>query len=261
VQRDKRFFQLAAGVKHIVGLPDADQLAHKKNYATGLYESEASRLARTLADLGDAATGDPANWNLGLTAFEKETARKALGDLAGRPLIACGPGTKMQAKDWGQDHWRALLSKINVDYPNYGLALIGAKEDSERSDYVSLDWHGPRVNLCGRLLPRETAAAMEYASVFLGPDSGPMHLAACVGVRSVIAFSARGLPGIWYPAGRGHHILYRNVTCAGCNLETCILEARRCLTSITVDEMAAAVHSVLSEGTTEHNANMIVAPN
>lgn len=253
VQRDKHFFQLAAGVKHIVGLPDAAHLTHKKNPTTGLYESESGRLGRSLAALGDAATGDPANWNLHLRAFEKETARKALGELAERPLIACGPGTKMQAKDWGDDHWRTLLAKINVDYPIYGLALIGAKEDSERSDDVSRDWHGPKVNLCGRLLPRETAAALEYASVFLGPDSGPMHLAACVGVRTVIAFSARGLPGIWYPAGRGHHILYRQVSCSGCNLETCIVEARRCLTLITVDEMAAAVHSVLSERMTEKN--------
>jgi hypothetical protein len=76
-------------------------------------------------------------------------------------------------------------------------------------------------------------------------------MAACVGVRCVIAFSARGLPGVWYPAGRGHHILYRDVSCAGCNLETCIVEARRCLTAITVDDMAAAVRSVLSAQRTE----------
>ena len=255
VQRDKLFFHLAAGVKHIVGLPDADIVPEKKDKTTGLYQSEAVRLARRLAELGDAATGDPASWDLRLTPFEKETARNALGELAGQPFIACGPGTKMQAKDWGPNHWHALLTKLSLDYPGYGLALIGAKEDSERSDDVACDWHGPKVNLCGRLRPRETAAALEYASVFLGPDSGPMHLAACAGVRTVIAFSARGLPGIWYPAGKGHHILYRDVSCSGCNLETCIVEARRCLMSITVDEMAAAVHSVLSEETTKKRSD------
>jgi heptosyltransferase-3 len=65
----------------------------------------------------------------------------------------------------------------------------------------------------------------------------------------VIAFSARGLPGVWFPAGEKHHILYRQVSCFGCNLESCILEARRCLTSIKVDEMAEAVDSVLSPRT------------
>jgi heptosyltransferase-3 len=86
---------------------------------------------------------------------------------------------------------------------------------------------------------------LEMGAVFLGPDSGPMHLAACVGTPCVIAFSARGLPGVWFPAGGGHEIVLRNVSCSGCNLETCIVEGRRCLTSIAVDDMANAVHSVL----------------
>jgi len=52
------------------------------------------------------------------------------------------------------------------------------------------------VNLCGRLSPRETAAVIERARVFLGPDSGPMHLAASVRVPSVIAFSAAAFPDL-----------------------------------------------------------------
>jgi heptosyltransferase III len=257
VRRDKWFFQRAAGVKHFVGLANTDDLTRRKDPATGLYESEASRLARSLADLGDAAPIDAANWDLRLTAMERQTARIALGDLAGRPLIACGPGTKMQAKDWGQEQWRGLLARLWQDFPEHALALIGGKGEAEISDYASREWHGPKVNLCGRLSPRETAAVLEHASVFLGPDSGPMHLAACVGVRSVIAFSARGLPGVWYPAGRGHQILYREVSCSGCNLETCIVEARRCLTAITIDDMAAAVHTVLSRQTVEPATRII----
>jgi ADP-heptose:LPS heptosyltransferase len=152
----------------------------------------------------------------------------------------------MQAKDWGQENWRDLVRRIAASYPGYGLVVIGAKEESAVGEYVLRDWNGPKLNLCGRLTPRQSAAVLEYASLFLGPDSGPMHLAACAGVPCVIAFSARGLPGVWYPAGHQHQILYRQVSCFGCNLESCVVEARRCLTSITVGEMAAAVDSVLS---------------
>ena len=63
----------------------------------------------------------------------------------------------------------------------------------------------------------------------------------------MICFSARGLPGVWYPAGRKHKVIYHQVECFGCNLETCILEGRKCLTSISVEEMTAAVLSVLGE--------------
>ena len=246
VRRDKWFFRLGCGVKHIVG-PTADRdFALAQDSSTGLYEAEASRLARMINELGDAAPNDLRNWNLHLTQSEREAATTALGDLLGKPLIVCGPGTKMQAKDWGKENWRALAGRLGVTFRDYGLAIIGAGEEALIGDYVSADWPGAKANLCGRLTLRSTAAVLELASVFVGPDSGPMHLAACVGIPCVIPFSARGLPGIWYPMGQQHRILYRKVSCFGCRLESCFVESRRCLTSITVEEMAAAVDSVIS---------------
>jgi ADP-heptose:LPS heptosyltransferase len=260
VSRDRWFFRLFGGVRRIVGLPEPEQLVRIEDPVTGMYQPEATRLALTLRALGDAAPGQLQNWSLRLTDAEKETARFALGPLAVSPgstkLIVCGPGTKMQAKDWDQENWRATLAALAEKYPSHGLALIGAKEDAEVSEYAARDWNTsrsaagtlPAVNLCGKLSPRETAAVFEHASVFLGPDSGPMHLAACAGVPCVIAFSARGLPGVWYPAGNQNRVLYHKVNCFGCNLETCIVEARKCLTSISVEEMVGAAESVLTPG-------------
>jgi ADP-heptose:LPS heptosyltransferase len=151
----------------------------------------------------------------------------------------------MQAKDWGQDKWCALIAQLHAEYPGHGLVLIGAREEAGLSDFAAQDWNGPKVNLCGLLSPRETAAVLEHADVFIGPDSGPMHLAASVAVPCAIAFSAHGLPGVWFPAGQQHQIVYHQTSCFGCGLQTCTTEARRCLTSITVEEMAAAVAKVL----------------
>jgi ADP-heptose:LPS heptosyltransferase len=123
---------------------------------------------------------------------------------------------------------------------------VGSAEDAEVSEFVAQPWAGAKGNLCGRLTPRETAAVMEHADVFLGPDSGPMHLAASVGVPCVIAFSARGQRGVWFPAGRGHEVRYHVPECAGCGLETCTVEQKRCLTSISVEEMERAVERVMA---------------
>lgn len=247
VKRDRWFFRLAGGVKRILGLPTQDELNRVFDPATGIYEAEALRLARSMRQLGDAGLGELANWSLRLTEVEKNKAREALGELAAMPLVVCGPGTKMQAKDWGKENWHALLGRLSAQYPNHGLALIGAKEDSEVSEYAAQAWSGPGVNLCGTLSPRETAAVFEFAQVFLGPDSGPMHLAACAGVPCVICFSARGLPGVWFPAGSQHRVIYHQVDCFGCNLESCFVEGRKCLTSISVEEMAKAAASVLGK--------------
>jgi len=245
VRRDGWFFRIGGAVKHIVGQPTDRGSARGIESSAGLYEAEASRLARTISELGDAAPNEIKNWDLRLTQLERDAATEALGDLVRTPLIVCGPGTKMQAKDWGKENWRALVKVLGERYRNYGLAIVGAKEEASLADYVSVHWPGRKANLCGRLSLRSTAAVLERAAVFIGPDSGPMHLAACVGIPCVIAFSARGLPGVWFPFGEQHRILYRKVSCFGCHLESCTVQSRRCLTSITVPEMAAAVEAVM----------------
>jgi heptosyltransferase III len=72
-----------------------------------------------------------------------------------------------------------------------------------------------------------------------------MHVAAAMGPPCVIAFSVSTPPGAWFPHGDQHRVLYRPTSCLGCYLESCTVEGRRCLSSITVAEMAAAVDKVL----------------
>ena len=246
VRRDALFFRLC-GIRRIVGLPSGDLATNRFDNATGLWESEAARLQRCIAPLGEADVHHAQSFNLRLTNAETAKAGQLLAPFEGRSIIACGPGTKMQAKDWGQDNWQLLLTLLHSTYPQHALALIGARDDSDAAHHAAAHWTGPKINLCGTLTPRETAAVLARAEVFLGPDSGPMHLAACVGTPCVIAFSARGLPGVWFPAGPQHQVVYHQTTCHGCQLETCITERRRCLTSVTVEEMAQAASRVLNQ--------------
>jgi len=244
VRRDRLFFRLA-GVRRIVGIPGEEQIKARFDASTGFFETEASRISRQLSELGDVHAEERANWSLGLTTAERASADANLGLLKDQPLMVCGPGTKMQAKDWGRDNWRSLLGVLHRKYPEMGLALIGAPEEFAICEHAGGEWTGAKVNLAGRLTPRESAAVLEHADVFLGPDSGPMHVAASLGVPCAIAYSARGIPGAWFPFGEQHEIVYHRTSCAGCRLDTCTVEGRRCLTSITVDEMAEAVARIL----------------
>jgi ADP-heptose:LPS heptosyltransferase len=245
VRRDKAFFRLA-GVRRIVGLPGKEELMHRFDPVSKLYESEASRLARSIAVLGDAHPEDITQWDLLLTSREKEMAVSVLPEVAGRKLIAWGPGSKMQAKDWGQDNWRLLLGRLYTKYPSYVLVMTGAMQEKDMCEYAASEWAGTKVNLAGRLSPRETAAVLSHATVFIGPDSGPKHLAASVGVPCVCVFSARDEPGIWFPPGERNVIIYHQTECHGCRLETCILMGKKCILSVTVDEMEDAVNHILT---------------
>ena len=75
----------------------------------------------------------------------------------------------------------------------------GAAVERERTDHLLSHWPGKRVNLCGELSVRESAAVLRSARVFIGHDSGPMHLAAAVGIPCAAIFSARNPPGRWFP--------------------------------------------------------------
>ena len=245
VARDVAFFHLC-GIPKVIGAPYShDARNHRLDANTGLYEPEASRLARTLRALGEIDLNAPANWSLNLSADERARASEHLQPLGGRAFLACSVGTKVQAKDWGLENWSVVLRALAEQYPDLGLVLIGAQEERAASDLVSAGWENRCVNLCGSLTPRESAAVMEQAKLFLGHDSGPMHLAAAVQTRCVAVFAARNRPVVWYPWGADHKILYHRTDCWGCELETCIVQKKKCLTAISPDAVIRAVQLTL----------------
>lgn len=245
VKRDKSFFQLA-GVRRIVGLPEADTEEYRLDPATGMYESEAARLARNIAELGEAHPEDLRNWDLRLNAAERKAGAQSLGPLLGKPLLVCAPGCKMQSNDWEPENWRELMSRLWKRYPEYGLAFAGAQEDFAYCETVGSGWGGPKVNLAGKLSPRQSAGMFAHGTLFLGPDSGPKHLAASMGVSCVCVFGARGLPGVWFPPGNRNEVIHHRPECAGCGLETCIEMQKKCIRSVKVEEVELAVMRLLA---------------
>jgi ADP-heptose:LPS heptosyltransferase len=268
-RRDENFFRLC-GIRRIIGVPLTEGMQHNfygrptggrdGAMGDGNLEPEAARLARNIGELGglgefdDAARlEDPASWDLHLTAGERAAADEAIGESEGVELgetaITACVGTKVQSKDWGRENWRALLAAMAVAYPGRALLLVGAPEESEASEFAAEGWRanggGAVVNLCGKLKPRESAAAIARTCLFVGHDSGPMHLAAAVNTPCVAIFAARNIPRQWFPFGKQHRVVYHRVECWGCGLETCIEQQKKCLMSITVDEVMEKVREVL----------------
>jgi ADP-heptose:LPS heptosyltransferase len=248
-RRDARFFRLC-GIRRLIGVPLTEDMQKSRwQQSEQALEPEAARLARNLDELGDANLDDPASWSLHLTDAENARAKEVLAPAASHPIIAVSVGTKVQSKDWGRDNWRALLNRLAAHYPTHAVALCGARDETEASDFAAEGWREnsrtPVINLCGLLTPRESAAAISHARIFVGHDSGPMHLAAAVQTPCVAIFAARNKPRVWFPYGKQHRVLYHQTDCWGCGLETCIVEKKKCLTSITVDEVVTEVRAIL----------------
>ncbi|AXC13429.1 ADP-heptose--lipooligosaccharide heptosyltransferase II [Acidisarcina polymorpha] len=249
--RDKWFFRFC-GIPKIVGVPQSRSDCKRRRISGTTYrESEAERLARGIRDLGAFDLEAPSSWDLNLTDAELHRAKETVSAMNEARFLAVSLGTKAQANDWGEANWTALLSRLAAHLPDYRLAMVGADDEADACSRASIAWQERAINLCGLLTPRESAALFRSAELFIGHDSGPMHLAAAVGVPSVAVFSARNFPGVWFPHGRQHRVIYHQTDCAGCELVTCIEQQKKCILSITVDEVFDAVLSQLSRNPAE----------
>ena len=247
-RRDDLFFRLC-GAKRIVGTPTGELANYRYDAQADRYEAEASRLARCIAEIGDARLRDPASWDLVLTEEEKSQAAAALLPLYGRTFFTLGIASKQQVTDWGVSNWKQLMPELWKKFPEHVLVFIGAKEDRAAVDEVAAQWPGTSLNLCGELAPRESAAVIKQSEAYLGLDSGPMHLAASVSTPCVSISAANKLPGMWFPFGDAHQVIYHKTECFGCNLQVCTAEKKRCILTITAEEVVRA--TVRAAGCTE----------
>lgn len=206
--RDICFFR-SCGIRHVIGAPVRSDLRRPRvDPQTLETEHEAARLARCLASLGPIDLNDRAFWDLRLQLGEIATAEKCLAPLGGKNFIAINAGGKVACKDWGNDNWRALFQLMSACYASLSLVFVGSADEFGRSQALADAWPGQTLNLCGYLKPRESAAVMKDAVLFIGHDSGPMHLASAAGVPCVALFGNFNRPKWWHPMGQGHRVIH-----------------------------------------------------
>jgi heptosyltransferase-3 len=208
VRRDLMFFRLC-GMRKIIGAPNLQDLHdNRREGIENHIEPEAERLARTITALGHIDLNDRANWDLRITDSERVVAADALGVIKERPFLAFNIGTKMPINHWGRANWSALLAELAQPLGSMALVGIGTTTDLAPTQRLLNHWPGPTVNLCGSLSPRESAAALSHARIFVGHDSGPMHLSAAMGTPTIGLFGNNNLPRKWHPYGPGNFVIH-----------------------------------------------------
>lgn len=201
VARDLNFFRYA-GIRKVIGAPVSPDLHNNRIEADGAtIEPEAERLARTIADLGALDLADRNNWDLRLTPAEIAKGQEALAPLGGKPFLTISVGTKLPANDWGKENWTALLSRLGGEMRGLPLVGLGGAGDFAPTERLLRRWPAERLNLCGPLSPRQSAAVLAKAALFIGHDSGPMHLAAAAGAPTLGLFGDNNPPRKWHPYG------------------------------------------------------------
>ena len=245
--RDWIFFR-SCGIRKLIGIPFSRRTRECLPVpGTDRVTSETARTLDAIRELGAVDVREPKWWDMRLTGEETGEAERLLATHGIKgPFLAAGIGTKRQTNDWEEPNWSELMRRITESHPGMPLVLFGVREERERSERLLAIWSGPKANLCGLTSPRVSAAILRGAALMVCHDSGPMHLAATMGVPCVAIFSARGKPGEWFPRGDNHTVVYRQPPCRGCGLTVCIEKKKVCILSITVDEIFAAVQQHLA---------------
>ena len=95
----------------------------------------------------------------------------------------------------------------------------------------------------------ESAALIKKSKLFVGPDSGLMHLACAVGTPVIGIFGPGNLKK-WEPIGKNHSVITENVECSPCTLfgytiPTC-QGSFHCMRNIKLEKIFSAINGKTS---------------
>ena len=167
-------------------------------------------------------------------------AEGLLGEL-GAPPVLLNIGASKPANRWEPARFGALAAAL-VRERGVPVCLTGGPDDVAAAR-VALeaagDGRGVR-DLVGRTSLRELGELCARARLFVGCDTGPMHLAAARGTPVVALFGPAD-PRRTGPYGSGHLVLRTSPPCAPCGRRTCNQPRHACMLDLGVDLVLEAV--------------------
>jgi heptosyltransferase-1 len=131
----------------------------------------------------------------------------------------------------------------------HDLAIVATWADDEEKRAAEVivarasrsAWLAPPTGL------RQLAALTSQARLFIGNDTGPLHLAVALGVPCVSIFGASD-PLRNGPYGATHRIQAAGPDCQPCWKKTCARKDLACLSAVTPERVVVSCAGLLSRG-------------
>src|SRR5205085_11657922 len=124
-------------------------------------------------------------------------------------------------KQWPADYFALVVDRL-IETHGARIALIGAPGEEPIADELTarLRRADAVTSLIGKLPLAELPALLARASLFLGNDSGPKHIAAGLGVPTVGVHSGTTDVREWGPIGPNAVAVAREMVCSPCYLSS-----------------------------------------
>lgn len=130
------------------------------------------------------------------------------------PLVIFHAGPTWPVREWPTDHWRSLAKLFQMNPP---VRILQIGSQSQLTQGTHLPNAIPSVaSWLDRLSLEETASLLSVADLFVGVDSGMLHLAVSLNVRSVGLWGPTS-PRFRFSAEISKFFVVSQVGCQGCH--------------------------------------------
>lgn len=144
-------------------------------------------------------------------------------------------GARRELRRWPAEQFVALASYLRKEK---GLALVFAGDQSDVSiiEQVQQQLDFPTYSTALALNLMEFAALLTHATLFVGNESGPLHIAAAMQVP-VVGLFGPGEPTTFYPYGLKSRYVHHVLECNPCDQMHCVHPEQPCIRRITLVEV------------------------
>src|ERR1700730_6337931 len=157
---------------------------------------------------------------------------------------SCGiaPGASYgAAKCWPPERFAALADRL-ISECAADVILFGTPNEKEMAARICSAMKRPPISLVGQTSMGDLAAHFSACSIFIGNDSGALHVAAAAGLPVIGIFGSTDPEGTG-PVTPQFALIREAVSCSPCFLRSCPVD-HRCMTRIAVDAVFAAAQRV-----------------
>ncbi|MGH7884647.1 MAG: glycosyltransferase family 9 protein [Thermodesulfobacteriota bacterium] len=156
-------------------------------------------------------------------------------------------GATVAERKWGVLNYTKLANKL-IDN-GISVVLVGGESDlKEHEEFLhNIKTKSKIISFIGKTNLEVTANIISKTDFFISSDSGLMHLAYGLGVRTLSLFGA-GIEKKWAPKGKNSFVINKKLFCSPCTkfgyTPKCPYNVR-CLSEINVDEVYEKTAEVL----------------
>jgi ADP-heptose:LPS heptosyltransferase len=160
-------------------------------------------------------------------------------------FIVLAPSARTDIKEWPVKNFIAVCRGLIND--GLQIVLIGDRATKPISKKIMGEIGSGVTDLCGRLKLTDLPPLMRNAEMFIGNDTGPGHIAAGIGIPTLVIFSGSADISVWHPRGSKTVALKAKISCSPCGLaqaRECRFE-QKCLTLISPDVVLRHARDIL----------------